>query len=98
MEKGRGVRIEVFEYTPHVDGSTIFAQRPGDGDAMLPLHAGIDMLAEFDGAPRAMRIACDQIGDDLLDAARTSGSYGKCMLLLPSGYWKPEKGAAKVIR
>ena len=41
---------------------------------MLLLHAcvGIDMLAEFGDAPRAMRIVWDQIGDDLLDAARTS--------------------------
>ena len=30
------------------------------------------MLAEFGDAPRAMRITCYQIGDDLLDAARTS--------------------------
>ena len=27
------------------------------------------MRAEIGDAPRAMRIACDQIGDDLLDAA-----------------------------
>ena len=84
--------------TSHADGSTIFAQRAVTATRCFFSMAcvGIDMLAEFGDAPRAMRIACDQIGDDLLDAARTSAHVVKCILLLPqctgNTYIEPEKG------
>ena len=54
------------------------------------------MLAEFGDAPRAMRITCDQIGDDLLDAARTSAHMVSASSCCPQGtgntYIEPEKG------